>query len=191
MNLDSVTNLHHPHRSDPEHAVCDLLWFPTGGGKTEAYLGLAAYTMGLRRLQGEVAGRSGECGVAVLMRYTLRLLTLQQFQRCAEGGDHHHIVCCKRTEWDQRRAGCILEEADTAFLQVAVYVGIVDHFAKQENTLAGVFIHCAESNVNSILYTITETEVTRKNAPQTYSNSGRTAALPKGASTPVSVSRSL
>ena len=81
LNLDSVTNLHHPHRSDPTKAVADLLWFPTGGGKTEAYLGLAAYTMGLRRLQGEVAGRSGECGVAVLMRYTLRLLTLQQFQR--------------------------------------------------------------------------------------------------------------
>ncbi len=81
LNLDSVTNLHHPHRSDPNKALVDLLWFPTGGGKTEAYLGLAAYTMGLRRLQGEVAGRSGEHGVAVLMRYTLRLLTLQQFQR--------------------------------------------------------------------------------------------------------------
>ena len=83
LNLDSVTNLHHPHRSDPSHAVSDLLWFPTGGGKTEAYLGLAAYTMALRRLQGEIEGRSGEHGVAVLMRYTLRLLTLQQFQRAA------------------------------------------------------------------------------------------------------------
>ena len=61
--------------------MADLLWFPTGGGKTEAYLGLSAYTMGLRRLQGTVAGRSGEYGVAVLMRYTLRLLTIQQFQR--------------------------------------------------------------------------------------------------------------
>ncbi len=81
LNLDSVTNLHHPDRSDPTQAVADLLWFPTGGGKTEAYLGLAAYTMGLRRLQGDIAGRSGEHGVAVLMRYTLRLLTLQQFQR--------------------------------------------------------------------------------------------------------------
>ena len=64
-------------------AVADLLWFPTGGGKTEAYLGLSAYTMALRRLQGPVAGRSGEHGVAVLMRYTLRLLTIQQFQRAA------------------------------------------------------------------------------------------------------------
>jgi hypothetical protein len=81
LNIPSTTDLHHPDRSDPTQAVADLLWFPTGGGKTEAYLGLAAYTMGLRRLQGILAGRSGEAGVAVLMRYTLRLLTLQQFQR--------------------------------------------------------------------------------------------------------------
>ena len=71
-----------PQRPEGEaEAVADLLWFPTGGGKTEAYLGLTAYTMGLRRLQGTVAGRSGQSGVAVLMRYTLRLLTIQQFQR--------------------------------------------------------------------------------------------------------------
>ena len=81
LNLPSTTDLHHPDRCHPTEAVADLLWFPTGGGKTEAYLGLTAYTIGLRRLQGEIAGRSGEHGVAVLMRYTLRLLTLQQFQR--------------------------------------------------------------------------------------------------------------
>lgn len=81
LNLPSITDLHHPHRSHPENAVADLLWFPTGGGKTEAYLGLTAYTIALRRLQGDIAERSGEFGVAVLMRYTLRLLTLQQFQR--------------------------------------------------------------------------------------------------------------
>jgi Helicase conserved C-terminal domain len=81
LNIASLTDITHEDRTDPESAVADLLWFPTGGGKTEAYLGIAAYVMGLRRLQGEVAGRSGEHGVAVLMRYTLRLLTLQQFQR--------------------------------------------------------------------------------------------------------------
>ncbi|MGB3517878.1 MAG: DISARM system helicase DrmA, partial [Elainellaceae cyanobacterium] len=81
LNLPSSTDLHHRDRSHETDAIADLLWFPTGGGKTEAYLGLAAYTMGLRRLQGTVAGRSGAAGVAVLMRYTLRLLTLQQFQR--------------------------------------------------------------------------------------------------------------
>ena len=83
LNLPGLTDPRHPERSDGSSAVADLLWFPTGGGKTEAYLGLAAYAMGLRRLQGTVAGRSGESGVAVLMRYTLRLLTLQQFQRAS------------------------------------------------------------------------------------------------------------
>jgi hypothetical protein len=81
LNVESVTDLGHPDRSDPSHAVADLLWFPTGGGKTEAYLGLAAYTLGLRRLTKDLGGRDGEHGVSVLMRYTLRLLTLQQFQR--------------------------------------------------------------------------------------------------------------
>lgn len=81
LNLPGITELDHNDRIGETEAVADLLWFPTGGGKTEAYLGLSAYTMALRRLQGEVAGRSGQFGVAVLMRYTLRLLTIQQFQR--------------------------------------------------------------------------------------------------------------
>lgn len=81
LNLPGITKFEHEDRSGEDKAVADLLWFPTGGGKTEAYLGLSAYTMALRRLQGVVAGRSGEHGVAVLMRYTLRLLTIQQFQR--------------------------------------------------------------------------------------------------------------
>lgn len=81
LNLPSLTDLHHPDRSHETDAVADLLWFATGGGKTEAYLALTAYTLALRRLQGEVEGRRGDHGIAVLMRYTLRLLTLQQFQR--------------------------------------------------------------------------------------------------------------
>jgi hypothetical protein len=82
LNLPGLTDLYHSDRSvDSDKAICDLLWFPTGGGKTEAYLGLTAYTLAIRRLQGTVAGHDGGHGVAVLMRYTLRLLTLQQFQR--------------------------------------------------------------------------------------------------------------
>jgi len=83
LNLPSLTDLHHADRSHETDAVADLLWFATGGGKTEAYLGLTAYTLALRRLQGEIEGRRGDHGIAVLMRYTLRLLTLQQFQRAA------------------------------------------------------------------------------------------------------------
>ena len=81
LNLPSITKLDHPERSHETDAVADLLWFATGGGKTEAYLGLTAYTLALRRLQGTIESRDGDHGVAVLMRYTLRLLTLQQFQR--------------------------------------------------------------------------------------------------------------
>jgi hypothetical protein len=83
LNLPSITDLHHPERSHETDAIADLLWFATAGGKTEAYLGLTAYTLGLRRLQGKTNGRAGDHGIAVLMRYTLRLLTLQQFQRAA------------------------------------------------------------------------------------------------------------
>jgi hypothetical protein len=83
LNLPSVTDPKHRDRSHPTEAVCDLLWYPTGGGKTEAYLGLSAYVLALRRLQGLIGGRRADAGVAVLMRYTLRVLTLQQFQRAA------------------------------------------------------------------------------------------------------------
>lgn len=83
LNLPGLTDPNSPERSHPTQAIADVLWFPTGGGKTEAYLGLTAYTLAMRRLQGTIGGYDGSAGVAVLMRYTLRLLTLQQFQRAA------------------------------------------------------------------------------------------------------------
>jgi hypothetical protein len=77
--LEGIAN---PDSGDRE--LADLLWFPTGGGKTEAYLGLLAFTAILRRLREPSRGH----GVTVIMRYTMRLLTIQQFERAAL------LICC-------------------------------------------------------------------------------------------------
>ena len=69
--------------ANPEREFVDLLFFPTGGGKTEAYLGLAAFTMVSRRLRNQGDGGLAGAGVSVIMRYTLRLLTLDQLGRAA------------------------------------------------------------------------------------------------------------
>lgn len=78
LNLRAIAD----ETSIDRHLI-DLLWFPTGGGKTEAYLGLSAYTIALRRLRGDRHGMYAGAGVSIIMRYTLRLLTVQQFQRAA------------------------------------------------------------------------------------------------------------
>jgi len=76
LNIESIIE----PKSD-ERKIADLLWFPTGGGKTEAYLGLIAFTLAHRRLRYGTEEDPRKYGVTVIMRYTLRLLTIQQFQR--------------------------------------------------------------------------------------------------------------
>jgi hypothetical protein len=77
LNLCGIADPAHEDREEVE-----LIFFPTGGGKTEAYLGVIGFTLLLRRLRGR-ARADGGLGVAVLLRYTLRLLTLDQLGRAA------------------------------------------------------------------------------------------------------------
>lgn len=76
MSLDGVRD-----GQSPDRELVDLIWFPTGGGKTEAYLAVMAFYMFHQRLQAGLGPRRD--GTNVIMRYTLRMLTTQQFQRAA------------------------------------------------------------------------------------------------------------
>jgi len=87
MNLPGIAK-----PGEPDREIVDLLFFPTGGGKTEAYLGLAAFTLVLRRLRNPGIASAG---LSVLMRYTLRLLTLDQLGRAAA------LICALELERQQ------------------------------------------------------------------------------------------
>ncbi len=101
LSLPSVVDPSHPDR-----AIAELLWFPAGGGKTEAYLGLFAFTVLHRRIS-----RGGAGGVTAIMRYTLRLLTAQQFERAAR------VVCA--CELIRREQGDLGEEP----ISIGLFVG--------------------------------------------------------------------
>ncbi|MGE5410748.1 MAG: helicase-related protein [Clostridiales bacterium] len=102
MNLNAMLFPEHPDRE-----IVDLIWFPTGGGKTEAYLGLSALTIFLRRLKNK-----DDSGTTVLMRYTLRLLTAQQFQRAAA------LICaCEKIRKDNEK------ELGQSRISIGLWVG--------------------------------------------------------------------
>jgi len=107
LNLPGLAN-----PSDPNRETVDLLFFPTGGGKTEAYLGLAAFAMVLRRLRHPDVGGLAGAGVSVIMRYTLRLLTLDQLMRAAG------LVCALELERAERQ-----ERYGTWPFEIGLWVG--------------------------------------------------------------------
>jgi len=94
LSIPSTAYGDHPARN-----TLDLIWFPTGGGKTEAYLGLVAFTLFFRRIASVTPARGG--GTAVITRYTLRLLTMQQFERAARA-----VMACENLrQQDQKSFG--------------------------------------------------------------------------------------
>ena len=104
-----LTTMESAIREDDDYRdVLDLIWFPTGGGKTEAYLGLIAFVIVWRRLNYPDSG----AGTVALMRYTLRLLTRQQFERAAR------MVCA--LELIRRRDSGRLGEAP---IDIGIWVG--------------------------------------------------------------------
>jgi hypothetical protein len=117
LSLPSIADEHHGDRD-----VVELIFFPTGGGKTEAYLGLAAIILILRRLRGS-ARPDGGLGMAVLLRYTLRLLTLDQLGRAAT------LICALE----------LLRQKDPARLgQVRFSLGLWVGQAATPNTIKGM-----------------------------------------------------
>ena len=104
--LESVGN-----NSSDDRSIADLLWFPTGGGKTEAYLGLTAFALFLRRLRGKDERHRGG-GTAVITRYTLRLLTADQFERSAA-----MICACEKVRREEQ------DVQNTAPISIGLWIG--------------------------------------------------------------------
>ncbi|WP_404786905.1 helicase-related protein [Altericista sp. CCNU0014] len=84
-------------RDVAEREMVDIIYFPTGGGKTEAYLGTIVFHCFFDRLRGKTAG------VTAWTRFPLRLLTLQQTQRMADVIGVADLV--RREQQDTRLSG--------------------------------------------------------------------------------------
>lgn len=123
LNLESICN-----DESIDKNILDLLWIPTGGGKTEAYLGIMAFTISLRRLK-SYFGKSKEktgAGVSVISRYTLRLLTVQQFRRTLKmitAAEYLRVYKCNNGAIGWRPDNCSFE-GDWIYGSVRFSVGM-------------------------------------------------------------------
>lgn len=136
LNLDGIIQ----REDDPEwlkrNELVDLVWFPTGGGKTEAYLGIIALTIINRR---RTFDKSQHGGTTAIMRYTLRLLATQQFQRAMKV-----ILALEQLRiWDVKDLG---EESIT----IGLYVGgdSLPNSVNDTQRTKGLYSEC--KNWNSI-----------------------------------------
>jgi hypothetical protein len=127
MNLQSISQ-NADGNDHPDRDLVDLIWFPTGGGKTEAYLGLAAADIFYRRLK-----RPDNTGCTVLMRYTLRLLTAQQFQRASS------LICA--CELERRNQPDRLGEAP---ITIGLWVGESLTPIKRQDALKSLNSMCSK-----------------------------------------------
>ncbi len=117
MNIESIVD-----SKSKEREIVDLIWFPTGGGKTEAYLGLTAFNIFYRRIKGKSESNWDYYGgTTVLMRYTLRLLTTQQYERAAS------LICAcdliRIENKKQREEGFEFGELGEESISIGLWVG--------------------------------------------------------------------
>lgn len=137
MSVSGIVNDESPDRTE-----VDLIWFPTGGGKTEAYLGLTAFTIMFRRL----AHLPISDGTVVIMRYTLRLLTAQQFTRAST------LICaCEyiRRECNNRRSAYPSYALGKEPITIGLWIGnahIPNRLAKAFEDLKKLEKACSGSN---------------------------------------------
>lgn len=126
MSIESVSNEQSSGRD-----IVDLIWFPTGGGKTEAYLGLTAFTIFYRRL----AHLEESSGTTVIMRYTLRLLAAQQFTRAST------LICaCEYIRDDATRKNPIYGKYDLGKDRITIGLWIGGEHTPNKNKEAKVLI---------------------------------------------------
>lgn len=138
LNIKGLTDAESNDRK-----LVDLIWFPTGGGKTEAYLGITAFVIFYRRLQDKVSG----AGTAAIMRYTLRLLTTQQLQRAAK-------MICACESLRSTRAQALGKER----ISIGLWVGseVTPNNAKEyarkleEDKFSSILTHCPKCEAELI-----------------------------------------